>query len=131
MQHRKSAQANCHHPTTRSNMAAAGNWERKVKDGAPSYSEQFRILKGCKDYDILSTPYAKPSPEAQVTVQQQQQQQQQQQHCNSRSPRPGLPFGVQQAPFGVQQAAAAATAAAAAAALQQPEPKTRATAVLA
>jgi hypothetical protein len=106
MQHRKSVQANCHHPTTRSNMAAAGNWERKVKDGAPSYSEQFRILKGCKDYDILATPYAKPSPEAQVTVQQQQQ---------------------QSAPFGVQQAAAAA---AAAAALQQPEPRTRATAVL-
>uniref|UniRef100_A0A383V3J7 Fatty acid desaturase domain-containing protein n=1 Tax=Tetradesmus obliquus TaxID=3088 RepID=A0A383V3J7_TETOB len=44
----------------------AGNWERKVKAGAPSYSEQFRILKGCKDYDILSTPYAKPSPEAQA-----------------------------------------------------------------
>jgi hypothetical protein len=59
-------------------MAAAGNWERKVKDGAPSYSEQFRILKGCKDYDILSTPYAKPSPEAQVSKQQQQQEQQQQ-----------------------------------------------------
>jgi hypothetical protein len=67
-----SSKGNCHGATTALLSSMAGNWERKVKDGAPSYSEQFRILKGCKDYDILSTPYAKPSPEAQVRQQQQQ-----------------------------------------------------------
>jgi hypothetical protein len=47
-------------------MSVGGNWERKVKAGAPSYHEQFNNLKGCKDYDILATPYAKPSREEQV-----------------------------------------------------------------
>jgi hypothetical protein len=47
-------------------MAVGGNWERKVKDGAPSYHQQFKNLKGCKDYEILATPYAKPSREEQV-----------------------------------------------------------------
>lgn len=40
---------------------ADASWERKVKEGAPSYDAQFNILKGCKDYEVLSTPHAKPS----------------------------------------------------------------------
>lgn len=47
-------------------MTVGGNWERKVKAGAPSYHQQFNNLKGCKDYEILATPYAKPSKEEQV-----------------------------------------------------------------
>lgn len=33
-----------------------------------SYSEQFRRLKGSKDYDVLNTSHAKPSKEAQAKV---------------------------------------------------------------
>ncbi|KAF6260540.1 MGDG specific palmitate delta-7 desaturase [Scenedesmus sp. NREL 46B-D3] len=50
-------------------MTVGGNWERKVKAGAPSYHEQFNTLKGCKDYEILATPHAKPSREKQAKVQ--------------------------------------------------------------
>ena len=41
---------------------------REKSDEKPSYSEQFKILKGCKDPTILKSAYPKPSKEAQAAV---------------------------------------------------------------
>jgi len=38
-----------------------------AKDGkAPSYHQQFVMLKGCKDYDVLNTAHPRPSKAAQA-----------------------------------------------------------------
>jgi hypothetical protein len=40
----------------------------KAKSQEPSYSEQFQLLKGCKDPSVLKSAYPKPSKQAQSLV---------------------------------------------------------------